>query len=77
MPKTNLFVPDQILAEDKLIKWIKRNTTQKDLSRLLCMPQQTVSYKLNHKTLKLNELLLIFHAYQTEQDEIVRLMTYR
>jgi len=76
MPKTNLFVPNQKLAEEKVIKWIKGNVSQKELSKLLQMPQSTISYKLNHKSIRLDELLLIFHAY-ADQDEIVRLMTYR
>lgn len=76
MPKTNYFRTGEDIQCDKVINWIKRQAKNKELADMIGISEQLMSYKLKNRTIKTEELILIFHELHTEPSEVGKLLTY-
>lgn len=76
MPRSNLCKPKDQIAIEKLCKWVSRQEKQKVIAAGIGVSEQTMSYKLKHKSLTAEDLLKIFHFLETEPEEIGKLLTF-
>lgn len=76
MPKTNYYIPQSQLVEEKLIRWIKLHVRQKDVAEFLGCSPSNISHKLNHGSLTATDLIAIFHLAEAEPTEVGKLLTY-
>lgn len=76
MPRTNLYRTSEDIQCEKVCNWIKRQAKNKELADMIGISEQLMSYKLKHRTIKTDELILLFHKLNTEPSEVGRLLTY-